>query len=258
MNILLTNDDGIESEGIMKLAQALRSQRKDRVCVVAPDSNRSGVSHGLSIFGNPVRISEKSKDTWSCSGMPVDCVIAAVLGGKPCKPDIVISGINHGANLGTDIIYSGTAGAARQGALMGLPSIALSLNGWADYNWSMAAEYAADHLDDFIKMWERDIFINVNIPNSPGGPKGMAVTWPSRKDYHDSLSVMQGPDKREWVFLMPGELTVDDEKGSDWEAVSNNFVSVSPVFIHPVVLKSLCPNAPEYAAAGKREVSNGG
>jgi 5'-nucleotidase len=255
MNILLTNDDGIESEGILYLAKALRSRGKYRVYVLAPDSNRSGVSHGLSIFSEPIKLIEKSKDTWACSGLPADCVIAAALGGRPCKPDIIVSGINHGANLGNDITYSGTAAAARQGAFFGLPSIALSLNGWANYNWSMAAEYSADHLEDFLEIWEKDIFINVNIPNSPEGPVGMKTTWPGRKDYHDSLSVMQGPDGNEWCFLIPGEQTTDDEKGSDLDAVSANFVSVSPVFIHPVILKGRCPNVPEHAATGRREGS---
>jgi len=257
MNILLTNDDGIESEGILLLAEALRSRRKDRIFIMAPDTNRSGVSHGLSIFENPIKLTEKSKDTWTCSGLPVDCVIAAVLGAKPCKPDIVISGINRGANLGNDIIYSGTAAAARQGALLGLPSIALSLDGWANYNWNMAVEYSANHLDDFLSMWEKDIFVNVNIPNSPGGPVGMKTTWPSRKDYHDSLSIVQGPDGKEWCFLVPGEQTVAQEEGSDWDAVSKNFVSVSPVFVYPVVLRDLCPGVPEHAAGGKRGGANG-
>ena len=251
MNILLTNDDGIESDGIQTLAGALRSKGKDRVYILAPDSNRSGVSNGLGIFRGPVKLTEKSKDTWVCSGMPADCVIIAALSGKPCRPDIIISGINHGANLGTDIIYSGTAAAARQGALMGLPSIALSLNGWADYNWNMAARYSADHLEEFLAVWKSDIFVNVNIPNNPGGPSGTAFTWPCRKNYHDSISVIQSFDTEEWCFLAPGEQTIENETGSDWDAISKNYVSISPVFIHPVVLKNLCPGVPEYAAAGK-------
>ena len=250
MNILLTNDDGIDSEGILCLADALRSLGKYRVFVLAPDSNRSGVSHGLSIFNEPVKIWQKSIDTWICSGLPVDCVVTAVLGGKPCKPDIIISGINRGVNIGSDILYSGTAAAARQGALMGLPSIAFSLDGWKDYNWSMAAEYSAKHLEDFLKIWKKEIFVNVNIPNSLSGPDGMTITWPCRKHYKDSLSIMQSPDGREWCFLIPGEQITDNEIGSDWEAISKNMVSISPVYIHPVIFKTMCPNAPEHAAGG--------
>ena len=252
MNILLTNDDGIESEGIQILARALRARGKDRICVLAPESNRSGISHGLTMLFNPLKLKEQGPDTWSCSGMPVDCVIAGLMGALPCKPDAVVSGINRGANIGTDIIYSGTAAAARQAALMGFPAIALSLNGHRDFNWDMAAQYAADHLEDFIKIWERDIFINVNIPNSPEGPEGMLFTWPARKDYHDVVTVMNGPGNKNWYYLAPGQETVADEKGSDWEAVARNFVSVSPIGIHPVVRRDLCPGAPDYAATGKR------
>ena len=250
MNILLTNDDGVESEGILCLAKALRSLGEHRIFVLAPDSNRSGVSHGLSIFNEPIKIWEKSTDTWVCSGLPVDCVIAAVLGDKPCKPDIIISGINRGANIGSDIIYSGTAAAARQGALMGLPSIALSLDGWTDYNWDMAAEYSAKHLNVFLNIWKKDIFVNVNIPNKLTGPDGMTVTWPCRKEYQDTILITQGPDGKECCTLVPGEQTTGNEAGSDWNAVSKNIVSVSPVYVHPVIFKDFCPDAPEHAAGG--------
>jgi 5'-nucleotidase len=237
MNILLTNDDGIESEGILKLAEILRLRAKDRICILAPDANRSGVSHGLSIMTSPMKITGMSKDTWSCTGLPVDCVIAALMGTLPCKPDIIIAGINRGANMGNDIIYSGTAAAARQGALMGIPSIAISLNGRENYNWEMAVKYSADHLDEFLKMWKEDIFINVNIPNS-SEPAGMAVdTWPVRKDYHDTLSIIKGPGGDNWCFLNPGMETVRDDKDSDWGAVSRNLVSVSSIYIHPVTGK---------------------
>jgi 5'-nucleotidase len=239
MNILLTNDDGIDSEGILKLAEALRSRVKDRIFILAPDADRSGVSHGLSILTSPMRVTEKSKDTWSCTGLPVDCVIAGVMGGGrlfplPGKPDIIISGINRGANMGNDIIYSGTAAAARQGALMGIPSIAVSLNGKEKYNWDMAVQYTADHLDEFVDMWEEDIFINVNIPNS-SGPFGMeANTRPVRKDYHDTLSIKKGPDGNNWCFLDAGEECAEHDEASDWDVVSRNLVSVSSIYIHPV------------------------
>jgi len=251
MKILLTNDDGIDSEGILELAKALRSGRNDEVYILAPDVNRSGVSHGLKIF-EPQMFSEKSKDNWTFTGLPVDCVIAAVLGGKPCKPDIIVSGINRGANMGNDIHYSGTVGAARQGALMGLPSIAISLNGWNNYYWEMAAKYSAEHLDDFINMWESDILINVNIPNTENGPDGMAFTWPVIKNYNDTLSVFKGPWNRDWCFLAGGEEEFEDQKGTDWDAVSRNLVSVTPLVIRPVVRRDLCPGVPDYASAGKR------
>jgi len=253
MNILLTNDDGIDSEGILILAEALRSKSKHDIYILAPERNQSGVSSCLTILNNPVSLKEKSKGSWACSGLPVDCVITAALGGRPCKPDLVISGINRGANLGSDIAYSGTTAAARQAAFLGIPAIALSLGNphyRADkYYWDMAANYSADHLDEFTAMWKKDIFVNVNIPNNPDGPGGMAITWPACKDYHDSVKFIEnGPGGKDWCYLAWGNETAENQPGSDWDAVSNNMVSVSYVFIHPVVRGDLYPDVPVYAA----------
>ncbi|MCL1991324.1 MAG: 5'/3'-nucleotidase SurE, partial [Spirochaetes bacterium] len=119
MRILLTNDDGIKSPGLFLLADALRSGGH-RVFVVAPDTERSGMSHSVTFFANPCKLRPLGEDTWSCSGTPADCVVVALNGGLPqlslaggAPPDLVLSGINRGANLGTDVVYSGTAAAAR-------------------------------------------------------------------------------------------------------------------------------------------------
>jgi 5'-nucleotidase len=256
MEILLTNDDGIGCEGIGRLAGALRARTKHRVVVLAPEIDRSGVSHGLTILGSPVRFTELDKDTWTCSGQPADCALAGVLGGVPgMRPDVVVSGINRGPNLGTDIIYSGTAAAARQAALMGIPAVAFSLAGEAGFCWDMAAEYAADHLGEFLDMWEEDTFINVNIPNSPSGPGAIKKTWPALKNYHDRLETLKSGEGVRWLFLQAGDQGVEKEEGSDWDAVSRNMVSASPVFIHPVVSRHICAAAPDYASAGKRPPS---
>jgi 5'-nucleotidase len=253
MEILLTNDDGIGCEGLGKLAGALRSRTDHRVRVLAPEINRSGVSHGLTVLGNPVKFTELGEDTWSCSGQPVDCVLLGALGGLPgVKPGIVLSGINRGQNLGTDIIYSGTAAAARQAALMGIPAVAFSLAGYEDFCWDMAAEYAADHLGEFLDMWEEDTFINVNIPNTPSGPGEVKKTWPALKNYHDRLELIKSDGGAGWCFLRSGEQTAEREDGSDWDAVSRNMVSASPIFIHPVVSRHICAAAPDYASVGER------
>jgi 5'-nucleotidase len=258
MDLLLTNDDGFDSPGIQTLAEALRSRGGYRVFVLAPDKNRSGVSHCLDLLSGPVSVKSEGPGLWSCSGYPGDCVLSAVLSGTPCKPEAVISGINKGANLGTDLVYSGTAAAARQAALMGVPAVAFSLAGDGDFQWNMAAEYAAGHLEEFLSLWKEDVFINVNIPNSAGGPGGMVHTWPALKDYHDQVTWMKtskgihASSGMEWCFLVPGTESVEDEKGSDYDAVSRNLVSVSSVFIHPVVAGDLCPGAPGHASTGKR------
>jgi 5'-nucleotidase len=260
MNLLLTNDDGFDSPGIRALAEAIRLRGGHRVFISAPDRDRSGVSHCLDILSGPVRVKSEGRGVWSCSGRPADCVLAAVLGGMPCKPDAVISGINKGANLGTDLIYSGTAAAARQAALMGVPAVAFSLAGDGDFQWDMAVEYAAAHLEELLSLWKEDVFINVNIPNSAEGPDGMVHTWPALKDYHDRVTTMSAPGNipgdipggSEWCFLVPGAESVEAENGSDCDAVSRNLVSVSSIFIHPVVARDLCSAAPEHASTGKR------
>ena len=156
MNILLTNDDGVNSEGIVKLAEALRSDGKHKVSVIAPDVNRSGVSHALSILNNAVKLSYLGVDTWSCTGYPADCVIAGINGMLSECPDLVLSGINQGGNIGTDLIYSGTAAAAKQGSLAGIPSMALSLAGNDPYHWDMAVSWIVSHLEELLAYWRRD------------------------------------------------------------------------------------------------------
>jgi len=253
MNILLTNDDGIGCEGIQLLAKTLRSRGKYRVYVIAPDSNRSGISHAISILNAPVKLSRLEEDSWSCSGYPADCIIAAMKGALPQKPDLILSGINHGANLGTDITYSGTAAAARQASLWDVPSVALSLAGEDGFYWDMAVSWSADHLEELVGFWKKDTFVNVNIPNSPEGPAGMVMTWPDVKYYNDILTVMNGPDGNRWCFMKAGKETNAPEAGSDCDAVSRNYVSVSSVCIHPAVLKDMCPAAPDYVAVAGRD-----
>ena len=255
--LLLTNDDGIDSEGLIKLAEVLRSKGIYRVFVIAPDADRSGVSHGLSIMNDPVKLCSLGEDTWSCSGNPVDCVIAGVLGALPVRPDLVLSGINRGANLGTDLIFSGTAAAARQASLFHIPGIALSLHRLNDddgnvYLWDMAASWAVDHLEELSSFWREYAFVNVNIPNSPGGPQGIVTSWPAVKSYSDKLEVKAAPDGSLLCSLLPGKETTVKEPGSDCDVVSRNYVSVSSVVNLPAVLGDLCPGAPAHAALADR------
>ena len=240
MNILLTNDDGIDSEGIQTPAKIFR-ERGHKVYVIAPDINRSGISHAVSMLNGPVKISAYGEDTWACSGYPVDCVIAGIMGAlkplMPGKPDLVLSGINRGGNIGTDIIYSGTAAAARQASITGVPAIALSLEGDEEYYWEMAALWSADHLEELISYWEQNIFVNVNIPNSPHGPVGMALTRPAIKDYHDVLSVVDAPDGNRWCSLKGGQETAGAEPDNDFNTVARNFVSISRLHCYALALE---------------------
>ena len=252
MNILLTNDDGINSDGLQKLARALRSEGKHKVTIIAPDTNRSGISHALSILSNPVKLSRLEEDTWSCSGFPAECIIVGLKNLMSEWPDLIISGINQGANLGTDIIYSGTAAAARQASLAGIPGIAISLAGDDNYYWEMATSWVVDHLDDLQKFWKEETFVNVNIPNIQEGPLGIIASWPAVKIYKDRISAINTRDGSLFCFLEAGEEITKYESGSDCDVVSRNFVSVSPVCNFPSVLRELCPGAPDYAAVAAR------
>jgi 5'-nucleotidase len=258
MNILLTNDDGIDGEAFLDLAEALRSRTSHDVYVLAPDSNRSGVSHALTMIHNNVQVRRRAKDTWACSGSPADCVCVAILGGVPVRPDLVLSGINAGTNIGTDLVYSGTAAAARQAALHGVPGIAVSLAGRpGSFCWVEAIDYTVAALPDLLALWTEDVFINVNIPNSPGGPEGTCTTFPAIRQYNDSI-VFKGESEGCFSYgLQMGETYTEPEPGSDWDAISRNYVSVSPVFIHPVVRRDRCAGVPDHAGVGKRPLRSG-
>jgi 5'-nucleotidase len=253
MKILLTNDDGIGSPGLLLLAEALREGGRHRVFVVAPDSNRSAISHAITFMYGAIKLSSRGPDSWACSGLPADCVMAALLGGIAEKPDLVVSGINRGLNIGTDLVYSGTAAAARQAALYHIPGIALSLAGGSGgFHWKGAVRFAAEELEGLLALWREDIFLNVNIPAGPGPYRGKQITWPGRRIYRDSLAVMKTREGYVYCTLDSGTADNEPEPGSDGDAVSRGFVSVSPVFVHPVIRRDLCPGAPDYAGAAPR------
>lgn len=254
MRILLTNDDGIDCEGLCELEAALTGCGYE-VYTVAPDGNRSGVSHSITMRG-PIRLVRRSNRAWACSGTPADCTIVAALGALPFIPDLVVSGINVGPNIGTDLVYSGTAAAARQAALHGIRAIAFSLAShegpWA---WKAAARFAAERLEEFIPLCVNDVFLNVNIPNREDGPLGLECTFPSRRLYNDKLAVYKAPDGNEYCFIDGGGIDTEPEDGSDQDAILRGYASASPVFIHPVVRRDSCVPAPDHAAASARPLS---
>jgi 5'-nucleotidase len=200
-----------------------------------------------------VKLSCLGEDTSSCTGYPADCVIVALKGLLSEPVDLILSGINNGENLGTDLFYSGTAAAARQGRLAGIPSVALSLAGNGPYHWDMAVSWTAGHLEELSSYWRKNTYVNVNIPNSPDGPKGIIASWPAAKTYKDSLTIISANDGSRYCFLEAGEDTSFHEPGSDCDVVSRNFVSVSPVYNYPAVIRDICPGVPDYAAVGSRD-----
>jgi 5'-nucleotidase len=258
MRILLTNDDGISSPGIKLLAAALRNAGH-KVYVVAPHSNRSGSSHSILFLRGPLKIKKVEEDTWLCSGNPVDCVITALLGGiaeinclsgentkiiAEKAPDLILSGINSGANLGTDIVFSGTAAAARQGSFYGIPSVALSLvennNVW---HWEPVISYITEKLDEITGFWKAGTFVNVNFPNTGKKPSALVPSFPSMRYYNDRIIAYSAPNGKMYSFSKTGQTTTPDgnfkaAQGSDWDEVLKGNAAITVVMSQPVAYKT--------------------
>jgi 5'-nucleotidase len=250
VRILLTNDDGIASVGITLLAKALRDAGH-RVFVIAPDSERSGFSNAISFLNDPCKITEIEKDTWICSGTPADCVICGLLGGIPPLtmvddhgaalqgqgPDLVLSGINRGANLGTDINYSGTAAAARQGGLLGIPSVALSLVEGSPWHWEAAVSFSVEHLQEMRNYWKAGTFVNVNFPNISEGAHSLFPAFPSVRYYNDRIETYRAPAGSLYCFPKAGKVQTRPEDGSDWDIVSKKMAAMTSVLVQPAALE---------------------
>ncbi|MDR1931502.1 MAG: 5'/3'-nucleotidase SurE [Spirochaetales bacterium] len=231
MRVVLTNDDGIASQGLLTLKAVLEEEHE--VWVFAPDGERSGTSHRITL-GTPVMKKKVGEKMYACSGSPADCVLLVLLGALPFRPDIVVSGINIGPNIGTDLVYSGTAAAARQAALMGVPALAVSLNAAAPpFRFEPLARFVARNMGQFADLWDERHFVNINAPNLEAY-EGAAITRPSRRRYHDKLEEFCLPDGNTYCFLHGPPPETDREADSDWEAVMQNKVSISPVLLQPV------------------------
>ena len=231
MRVVLTNDDGVTSPGILAMKAALEPEHE--VWIFAPDGERSGTSHRITL-GEPVMKKKLKERLYACSGSPADCVLLALLGALPFRPDVVISGINRGPNIGTDIVYSGTAAAARQAALMGVPALAVSLNAFfPPFNYEPLARFVALNLSQFTGLWDERHFVNINAPNTETYA-GTAITHPARRRYHDKLEEFTLPDGNSCYFLHGPPPETDSQPGSDWEAIQQNKVSISPVVLQPV------------------------
>jgi 5'-nucleotidase len=202
----------------------------------------------------PCKLKEIEKDTWSCSGTPVDCVVVALLGGIPeidmntdnrnlsseKAPDLVLSGINAGANLGTDIVYSGTAAAARQGSFFGIPSVALSLVDEGEYkseknfHWEPVIDYIAGNLNEFMTHWKARTFININFPNSGKKPVALVKAFPAKRNYGDRIVNFTAPGGKVYCFADAGAASNDPDSGSDWKEVMNGNAALSVISSEPV------------------------
>jgi 5'-nucleotidase len=231
MRLLLTNDDGIHSDGIKALIQELDGAHE--VWVVAPAAEASGGSHSITLH-DALKIRRLSDRRFSCRGTPADCVMIALLGLVPADIDLVISGINHGPNLGTDILYSGTAAGARQGALMGVPSVALSVGSYGPpFDFQEAARFAARNLESFQELGTDDHFLNINFPVSGTRGAKTTITFPSRRIYRMELHTYDAPDGDQYCFVGGALPEAHPEEGSDCMVVSQGRISISPIHAHP-------------------------
>jgi 5'-nucleotidase len=228
MHILLSNDDGYEAPGILCLAKALAAIAQ--LTVVAPDRNRSGASNSLTLE-NPIRAHTTASGVIRVDGTPTDCVHLAITGLLPHEPDMVISGINTGANLGDDVIYSGTVAAAMEGRFLGLPAIAVSLVGHAPRHYDTAAiciVKLVQHLQT--SPLPEDTILNVNVPDRPYAElAGMQTTRLGHRHKAEPVVKDKDPRGRDIYWVGPAGEEADAGPGTDFHAIRHGFVSVTPL-----------------------------
>jgi 5'/3'-nucleotidase len=226
--ILVTNDDGYRSEGVTALADALRSLGD--VTIVAPVEEASAIGHALTIK-RPLRLDRMAEGLFSVDGTPTDCVNVAITQVLKRLPDMVVSGINKGWNLGDDTTYSGTVAGAMEGALLGIPSIAVSLRQTrGDYDFSYAARAGATLAAALLKhALPPRTFLNVNVPK--GEPKGMRVTVLAKRNHVTSVVERKDPKGRPYFWIEEGQNEWHPHDLSDYEMVREGYVSVTP--LHP-------------------------
>lgn len=243
--LLVTNDDGIEAEGLKVLVDSL-SKVAD-VYVLAPDSNCSAVSSKITM-GKNLHFYKCGEKSYSCSGMPADCVISALTSPLfPFKFDAVFSGINSGPNMGTDIIYSGTCAAARQAVIMGIPGISVSMESeFLDYartgfNYKSLADFCARNLDKLISLCDGDVFVSLNSTSADEYKEALFASA-CRRDYGDQVVFTENDGKTMTGFCDSKGIRVSGNADSDYNIARSGKIAVSLVYAEPV-LKTISDKA---------------
>jgi 5'-nucleotidase len=242
VRVLITNDDGVQARGLNALRDALRELPDLEVHVIAPDTNRSATARSITtrspLWVEEIRFDDGSS-AFATDGTPVDCVRFAELGLLGERPELIVSGINHGSNLGDDITYSGTVAAALEGIVLGIPAIAISQQSaaaetdhrWArEFDFSSTAAFAAQLVERVAEdPLPADTLLNVNTP--PGPPDGVEVTHLGKRLYNDELKLVDEDSKseRRRYQIYGFEPSFEDEPGSDLSAIAANRISVTPV-----------------------------
>lgn len=228
MRILLSNDDGYFSPGIAALAEALEDVAD--IVVVAPERNRSGASNSLTL-DRPLSLKKAANGFYFVDGTPTDCVHLAVTGMLDPLPDMIVSGINHGANMGDDTIYSGTVAAATEGFLLGIPSIAISLTSFEGKHFESAGRVARDLVERFMRQpIHQPVLLNVNVPDLPFDQlAGIEVTRLGKRHKAEPVVKMQSPRRETVYWIGAAGAAQDAGPGTDFHAVERGFVSVTPL-----------------------------
>jgi len=231
MNILISNDDGILARGLSLLGEAAGDL--GRVTVIAPDREQSATSHSLTLH-RPIRATRRADGAYQVDGTPTDCVLLALDALMPEKPDFVFSGVNHGPNMGEDVLYSGTVAAAMEGLAAGIPSVAISYG-------SFDLEHLESHRAGLtrllggivaIESFPRDTLLNVNLPPIPGDQvKGVRVTHLGSRVFHEEVARMKDPWGRDIYWIGGGHVTWSGGADSDFRAMGEGFISVTPLHV---------------------------
>ncbi|MBI4851767.1 MAG: 5'/3'-nucleotidase SurE [Acidobacteria bacterium] len=224
--ILVTNDDGIDSDGIKALADSLSTLGD--VIVVAPSTDMTAVSHSLTLH-SPLRIEKRDEACYAVTGTPTDCVVLAInILLNNALPDLVVSGINRGANLGDDIHYSGTVAGAMEGTFYGIASIAVSLAGRERYDFQYAAQVAKEISSNVLKSGlPKGTLLNVNVPRGP--IKGIALTRQASRSAGTEILINHDPRNRPYYWVGYGKISWEQNAGTDFAAIKQGLVSITPI-----------------------------
>jgi len=234
MRILLSNDDGINARGLEHLENIARAISDD-VWVVAPETDQSGASHSLTL-SNPVRLRRLSERRYAVSGTPSDSVLLAVLKiFDGVRPDLVLSGVNRGGNLGEDVTYSGTIAAAMEGTLLGIPSIALSqeITHGERAKWATAERHAPDLIRRLIDIgWPDNVMLNINFPDVvEESVSGVEITVQGRRKPGSKIEERRDPRGRPYYWISSARTDEPTREGSDLIAIARGAISVTPLFL---------------------------
>jgi len=234
MFLLITNDDGLGAPGLTALEDALGDDHE--VWVLAPEKEMSGQSHSITL-NEGLKISRLPEERrFAVHGTPVDCVNLAFQAILPRKPDMVISGINKGPNLGTDILYSGTCAAARESVLRGVPALSVSYASFTDpWNFRDTALFISKNLQSLKNLWSEDSFININWPEEYRGESSIEFTRPGKRRYMDEMVNFRSPRGGDYWFLQPAAIESSNEKGTDTRAVADGCISISTISAEPTL-----------------------